>query len=421
MLKAKTHRLSELEAMRDEKILKDASNGDIKALVKFVSKGVDVTVVHDTKGVSTLHQAARSGNDRLVKFLVDENAMLDSRDNAGTTPLHIAAKNGHRRVAKVLIDGGAALDSKDKFGTTPLHVAAKNGYEEVIEVLVNAGAMVDTEDMYGWTPLSSALLKDYSSVVRYLINIGKADRSKVKYQFQNRIAALIGSVETAGDSTQQPQSKSDVDKEPEQSPTGLHVHSDNTQQQSLAESYDHKVQQQLTSCVMETDEGGQVQIKEVKEQCTFIVELQMPKEPHTDKTEQLLTEALETRQPTKRPKTKQFPKPESHNERHDPRRKESLNCEQIPATGPKMVMIVDDDNNESISPRIPGAYRRQQLLERTGEDSVGETQLRQPSVELGDDQLPKGREPDNTTTKDENKPPQNCKRNKAKRRWHRFW
>jgi len=401
---SKTRRLSELEAMRDERILKDAGNGDYKALVKFVSKGVNVTVVHDTKGMSTLHQAACSGNDHLVKFLVNENAILDSRDDNGTTPLHIAAKNGHRRVAKVLIDGGAPLDSRDKYGTTPLHVAAKNGYEEVIEVLVNAGAMVDTEDMYGWTPLSSALLKDYSSVVRYLINVAKADRSKVKYQFQNRIAVLIGegeSVETAGD-------KFDADKEPELSPTKPPTHYDNTQQQFLAEPDDHKIQQQLTTCVMKTDEGGQVKINEFKaEQCTYTVTLQNP--PQSP-----LTESLDT---TKGHKTKQFTNPGGLNERHDPRNKELLNSEQIPAIGPSMVMIVDD-NNQSIPLKISGAYSRRHPLERATE---GAGQLRQPSVELGDDLLPKEREPVNVITKDENKPPLNCKRNKAKKRWHRFW
>ena len=359
-----------------------------------------IPVFQDSKGL-TLHKAVCGGNEELVKFLVEKmpqptlTLAVESSDDYGTTLLHVAARNGHRDVAKVLIDSGAPVDTMDKSGTTALHVAAKNGYERVIEVLVNAGATVDTEDMYGWTPLSSALLKDYSNVVRYLINIGNADRSKVKYQFQNRLATLLieeDSAEVAGGNTQQVQSKSITNEDSKQSLNCAMVCTVNINGDSDQEFEEH-------SYLQTTDR----QTEDDSERSCIDQRQTPPKE------------VLDTKHLSKEPKAKQFPKPvRSHDERHSSTvRKESLNSEQVSAIGPNIVMIIDSEN-QSAFPRRPGVYERP--FERTSEDSNEVRQLRQPSVELGDDPPPRV-----PITNDENKPPLNYKKKKVKKRWLKFW
>ena len=179
-----------------DEVLKIASDGDITALVELsFTKEVDVTTVCNTDGVTTLHEAARSGNRKLVKMLIDAKTIVDSKDTHGTTPLHVAARNGYKRVVKELVKAGATIDARDNFGVTPLHVAAKNGHKKAIKVLIRANALVDTEDVYGWTPLASAVVNDNSGIIKYLVKDAGADRSKVKYQFQNRIGVLIGEIE----------------------------------------------------------------------------------------------------------------------------------------------------------------------------------------------------------------------------------
>jgi len=178
-------------------ILKAASNGDIIALAELsVTKGVDVTAARDINGVTTLHEAARSGNRKLVTMLiVARKTSVDRKDKHGSTPLHVAARNGYKRLVKELVKAGATTDARDNFGVTPLHVAAKNGHKKVIKVLVRANALVDTKDVYGWTPLASAVVNDNSGIIKYLVKDARADCSKVKYQFRHRIRVLLGDIE----------------------------------------------------------------------------------------------------------------------------------------------------------------------------------------------------------------------------------
>jgi len=181
-----------------DEILKAARNGDIIALAGLsVTKGVDVTAACNTNGVTILHEAARSGNRKLVTMLIVAKTTVDSKDKRGTTPLHVAARNGYKRVVKELMKAGATKDARDKLGLTPLHVAAKNGHKKVVKVLVRANALVDTQDVCGWTPLALAVVNDNIGIIKYLVKHARADCSKVKYQFQHRIGVLLGEIESS--------------------------------------------------------------------------------------------------------------------------------------------------------------------------------------------------------------------------------
>ena len=50
-----------------------------------------------------------------------------------TTPLHEAAKKGNIKLGKMLLEKKADIDAKDDSGLTALHVAAKNGVVDMIE------------------------------------------------------------------------------------------------------------------------------------------------------------------------------------------------------------------------------------------------------------------------------------------------
>ena len=162
-----------------------------------MSVTVAVTAACNANGVTILHEAAQSGNRKLVKMLIIDHAktFINFVDKDGTAPLHVAASNGYKRIVKELVTVGATIDVKDNLGVTPLHAAAKNGHKKTVKVLVRANVLVDTIDMYGWTPLSSAVVNDNSAIIKYLVKEARADQSKVKFQFQNRVEVLLSDIE----------------------------------------------------------------------------------------------------------------------------------------------------------------------------------------------------------------------------------
>jgi ankyrin repeat protein len=142
----------------------------------------------DDNGQTPLHGAAESGNNELVKLLLDHGAKRelrdykkriplhlaassrdletviallgpekDMRDKDGQTPMHIAAGKGSSDIVKLLLDEKADKEAQDNSGQTPLHVAAKSGETEVVRVLIRNSVNKRAKDMNGRTPLHLAL------------------------------------------------------------------------------------------------------------------------------------------------------------------------------------------------------------------------------------------------------------------------
>jgi hypothetical protein len=61
---------------------------------------------HDDE-YTALHKAARAGQSRMARLLVEFEANVDADGGNAWTPLHVAAKHGHLHVVKVLIELGA--------------------------------------------------------------------------------------------------------------------------------------------------------------------------------------------------------------------------------------------------------------------------------------------------------------------------
>ena len=73
-------------------------------------------------GLNAFHRAVLKKNIDLVKYLEEEHpSSVNCRTKEQETGLHLAAKLGDAKMIKCLVDLGADLDLKDKDGHTPLH------------------------------------------------------------------------------------------------------------------------------------------------------------------------------------------------------------------------------------------------------------------------------------------------------------
>ncbi len=107
---------------------------------------------------SDLHDAARVGDTRRVRRLLDEGARPDERDELfGWTPLHYATTSGHIEIVTLLVDHGADTSVSDVGGTTSLHLAASRHDPELIRLLLQHGADPTVQDHSGLTPLMGLL------------------------------------------------------------------------------------------------------------------------------------------------------------------------------------------------------------------------------------------------------------------------
>jgi ankyrin repeat protein len=117
----------------------------------------DVNVCDSGDGQDTpLHYAARRGQLKLARKLLELNAEVNSCNSSKHTPLFFASQYGHTYVVRLLLDYNADIYARDKDGDTSLHISAGCGQLEVTQMLLEHGAEINSRDNDGWTPLHRA-------------------------------------------------------------------------------------------------------------------------------------------------------------------------------------------------------------------------------------------------------------------------
>ncbi|KAH7468483.1 Ankyrin repeat family A protein 2 [Phytophthora ramorum] len=104
----------------------------------------------DAYGYTLLLFAARDGDVKTVRFLLENNASVDVRNGYGATALHFAASWGRHEVARLLLEHGASVNALDSSGKTPLLRAAANGGAKLVRLLLKRGANTSIRDAFGW-------------------------------------------------------------------------------------------------------------------------------------------------------------------------------------------------------------------------------------------------------------------------------
>jgi ankyrin repeat protein len=152
-------------------------------MVKCLLSGrADINAKSDV-GYTPLHLAVIKGHDKIVEYLISENADVNTADKErGGTPLHSAAANNiDVKIAQMLIKAGAKVNAKDfAGGGTPLDLAIPNNNVKFAKALVDAGADVNSPDNKGSTPLGIAKIAAmgnpaFEAMLRCLSGAGTLD------------------------------------------------------------------------------------------------------------------------------------------------------------------------------------------------------------------------------------------------------
>jgi ankyrin repeat protein len=147
-----------------------AKKGDAKKIKALLDLGVDINY-EGSSGCTALHIATDCGHEAVVRVLLDNGADPMVKSSEGRTPLHSAARTGHTAVVRLLLEKGVNVQAKDPSGSTPLHIAAYNGQESVVQILLEKHPWVEARGPSGFTALHVAAFNGQSAVVRLLVEM----------------------------------------------------------------------------------------------------------------------------------------------------------------------------------------------------------------------------------------------------------
>ncbi|CAG5136804.1 unnamed protein product, partial [Candidula unifasciata] len=131
----------------------------------------------DTHGYTALHIAAYYGQDKVIDFLVQNNAIVDTADYLGLTPLHLACQRGLENGILRLLHFGADVTATDSEGNAALHFCCANGHEECVRTLLAHASsrgqlVINSANEHGDTALHFAAKWGYESIVKILLENG---------------------------------------------------------------------------------------------------------------------------------------------------------------------------------------------------------------------------------------------------------
>lgn len=93
---------------------------DMAALLLNSGGSMCLTVKDVFGGYTPMLRAVQSGNEEIIRFLLDNGADTNEHTNEGWNALHLAAICGHRSLYKVLLEKGISVHAVDNAGKKPM-------------------------------------------------------------------------------------------------------------------------------------------------------------------------------------------------------------------------------------------------------------------------------------------------------------
>ncbi|KAJ8608872.1 hypothetical protein CTAYLR_005258 [Chrysophaeum taylorii] len=125
-----------------------------------------------------LHVAARMGDIKKLRELLQKGISVETANKHGWRPLHGAAASGRIECLRALIAAHAQLNAPDVYGWRPLHDACARGDIDCARALIQAGADRNPEDLAGLTPLDIARANKQDDIAHLIAGEAKPPAAK---------------------------------------------------------------------------------------------------------------------------------------------------------------------------------------------------------------------------------------------------
>ena len=143
----------------------------MKKSIIFLST-ITALLLYGCAGLPNLQQAAKDGDLKTVRDLINKGANINQRTDGGrSTALHFAASNDQIETVKELIKKGADPNLRDIRGRTPIFY----GNYPIIEILINAGADLNVRGILDYNPLLRTIdsrRKDKEQIIKLFLKSG---------------------------------------------------------------------------------------------------------------------------------------------------------------------------------------------------------------------------------------------------------
>ena len=115
-------------------------DGDADAFARILLEDA-ASVTHVNKnGWTAAHQAAYSGEHKMLKRVLELGVDVDARCVDGCVAAHYASAQGEKKCLKVLAEAGSNLETKDDDHETPLDVCTQGCRELLADLIIEARA-----------------------------------------------------------------------------------------------------------------------------------------------------------------------------------------------------------------------------------------------------------------------------------------
>lgn len=152
---------------------------------------------YDGDGASALTIAIKNSHPEIVRKLIHAGCEYnDSLTDQLDPPLLLAVASGNENIVKILLEEGVDVDMENGKGESPLHLAARQQLPSLFEQLMDAGADVEVEDNDGRTPLFKAIYTQDEEILGLLL-YAEADVSHVDHKGMDPILILSAGSESA--------------------------------------------------------------------------------------------------------------------------------------------------------------------------------------------------------------------------------
>ena len=169
---------------------------NIKIARFLISRGADINrFAKNAKDFAPFEftpmtEAIRFNNFAMIRMFVDKGADLKKVTSMGESYLHFAAFFNKRDIAEYLIDKGLNVNIKKRGNLTPLHIAAVTGFGAVAELLIKKGADLNAMSTDGGTPLHMALAAGHRHIIKLLRSSGAKETPRNFPLYQGKYLGL---------------------------------------------------------------------------------------------------------------------------------------------------------------------------------------------------------------------------------------